>query len=279
MADERPAEVLAERPAEVPVESPDHVDLTAPVESAASPIEPLSTSPSVTALAVIETTALGLKLLTISMVILTLIGVAILGPFGFIPALLVAPLALLTWACQRAAQMWKDRYPDAEFEEPVLLQTLSPTPHPVLDERRMAHAESVARIHHSLPNLLEIFESEQDLSELVSLTRSLRIMLGEHFADDEAPGGLFEELVRLDPHVETDVRVLTHEHTRILGELDRLIHGYGDFRLKLETRRHGQIRNTRHELIERIRSHQRAEDRLIQTVYGVSLNTDLAAQA
>jgi len=243
--------------------------------------------------AVSRLVAVGLGLLTLFVALVSLLAVMVLGPFGAVLAIAVGPLYLAygaaagaaSWLESRAARR-SVRAADRALEpgageaaaapvEGGAPAALAPTEDRASTrrERRTTFHRRLERsvleirdLHHSLPALLDRLERERDgLSVLLQL-RALRDALEPHFRNEEAPGGLFEELQGLRPDLGPDVGTLATQHEEILAALDALLLPDPEADLP-----------SRSEVLEKIRRHQRNEDELVQLAYGFRIEGDLGA--
>lgn len=216
------------------------------------------------------------------MALLTAASMALLGPFGFLPALTIGPLVLLAeltgWLAEPSGRAKREAAPPAEAPAPIEPERIEREPvswvpaRPTLRTSLRRGLTEVARVHHTLPTLLGALEAEHEpLRQLLHL-QALRRHLEDHFRAEEAPLGLFEELKTVDPRAEDDLGRLCDEHQEILDDLTALteISALEDPAAASELPSQAQV-------LERIRNHQRNEDALVQQVYGFRVEGELGA--
>ncbi len=80
----------------------------------------------------------------------------------------------------------------------------------------------IAEEHRRLRELLGRVKDARDLGSLLPLLGELRAELVEHFAHEEAAGGLHDVIDDAAPHLLERVHDLFDEHRRCLDDLDRL---------------------------------------------------------
>jgi hypothetical protein len=120
--------------------------------------------------------------------------------------------------------------------------------------------------HRVLRSRLEALTDAADHAGILSGLQELPKMLAEHFADEEAVGGLYDDLARRCPSIFEEIEVLRGEHRAILEELEAL---------SREVRSHpgpdGAISETTRgavtRCVERLRRHEHAESKMIADVY------------
>lgn len=74
--------------------------------------------------------------------------------------------------------------------------------------------------HRRLWNLVERLERVSDLQALALRLGELRVLMAEHFAREEAPGGLQEAVD--EPRWDNALQALFDEHAECLAEVERL---------------------------------------------------------
>jgi hypothetical protein len=91
-------------------------------------------------------------------------------------------------------------------------------------------------------------------------------MLSEHFADEEAAGGLYDDLAKRSPAATEQLSELRREHRAILEELEALTRA-----IESHLEPDGSISEaTRADVtrcMERLRRHEHVESRMIADVY------------
>ncbi len=85
-----------------------------------------------------------------------------------------------------------------------------------------ASPAQIAEEHRRLRELLARIEATRELLPLVELLGELHAELEEHFAHEEAAGGLEDVIEDAAPHLLERVEGLYDEHRYCLRELDRL---------------------------------------------------------
>lgn len=123
----------------------------------------------------------------------------------------------------------------------------------------LARAES---IHWALDRLLELLEEATERGAIVEHLEDLARMLPEHFAEEEAAGGLFAEIEDARPANSRKIRSLRSEHQWISRALDE--------RLKRVREPHRTLRAIRRDvstLVARIRDHENREIGLVMDTY------------
>lgn len=80
----------------------------------------------------------------------------------------------------------------------------------------------IAEEHRRLRDLLGRVKDTRELGPLLTVLAELRAELVEHFAHEEAAGGLHDVIDDAAPHLLERVHDLFDEHRRCLDDLDRL---------------------------------------------------------
>jgi len=118
--------------------------------------------------------------------------------------------------------------------------------------------------HRVLRGQLEALTNAADRMGILSVLQGLPKMLSEHFADEEAVGGLYDDLAKRSPAVGKELEVLRREHRAILEELEALTR-------ELESHPEGDVgertRANVNRCMERLRRHEHVESRMIADVY------------
>ena len=117
----------------------------------------------------------------------------------------------------------------------------------------------IAEEHERLRALLGRVEGEKGLRGLLALLGELRAELAEHFAHEEAAGGLETVVAESAPHLAGQVDELFEEHRRCLEEVDRL-------RDKAAAILDGPAAEVRREVValcETLHEHERQETELL----------------
>jgi len=133
------------------------------------------------------------------------------------------------------------------------------------------HREMLERVevtHRDLRTLIEQLVSASDVESIASGLCDLPTILAEHFAEEEAPGGLYDGLRHRRPDVETELTQLRGDHVTLAGQVEALVAkadagGSGaakavDFEsLRAGTRAFADL----------LRGHERVESRLVSEIY------------
>jgi hypothetical protein len=120
--------------------------------------------------------------------------------------------------------------------------------------------------HRVLRGQLEALADAADRIGILSVLQGLPKMLSQHFADEEAGGGLYDDLERRSPAVSKELEVLRGEHRSILKELEALTH-------EVESHPEGEgsvserTRANVNRCMEKLRRHEHVESRMIADVY------------
>ena len=141
------------------------------------------------------------------------------------------------------------------------------------EERDRTHAASEAaepvpvwtrieRFHRMLVGLLRELEETTDPVRIRELVGTLDRDMPGHFADEVAPGGLFEALATRRPASESILKCLRQDHREILGML-RSLHR----RLEEMDPDDAGILEDKRAFVLRIRSHEQRENRLVTDTY------------
>lgn len=118
--------------------------------------------------------------------------------------------------------------------------------------------------HRALRSQLEALGEAADHMGILSKLMNLPKMLAGHFADEEAVGGLYDDLARRSPAISENIEALRREHRAILDELEALtreVQSDPEGTVS-ETTRRGLAR-----CVERLRRHEHAESSMIADVY------------
>jgi len=120
--------------------------------------------------------------------------------------------------------------------------------------------------HRELRSRLEVLTSSADLAGVLSRLLELPKLLAEHFAEEEASDGLYEDLARRSPALGEKLDALRHEHREILEDLETLSrdiqHSPGPQAQLGEDARRSISR-----CAERLRRHEQTEAAMIADVY------------
>ena len=125
-------------------------------------------------------------------------------------------------------------------------------------------AEKVTEQHKRIRGLLNQLDNTTDLRLIVPLLQELRILLDEHFEQEEAPDGFPKMIAEPAPHHARALDELFEEHKVILNNLDDVI----EKALFCLDGPLAQVRRAVTTLCEKMRSHEATETELLtDTVY------------
>lgn len=144
------------------------------------------------------------------------------------------------------------------------------------DEHRRPIAASpdhpVARIeedHSGVRSRIEEIEAARTRAGLGSALDGLPEQLRQHFALEESEGGYFEDVARRQPAISPQLQRLREDHRAMLEQLDELCRQLADRARSNEPEEdipphlHGAVT----EWVEKLRSHEIDESRIIADVY------------
>lgn len=120
--------------------------------------------------------------------------------------------------------------------------------------------------HRELRSRLDALTAAADQAGMLSSLQELPKLLAEHFADEEAEGGLYDELAARSPALGDRLDELRDEHRAILDELESL---------GRDLQRHPGTQGESGETVQqdiahcadRLRRHERVESKMIADVY------------
>ncbi|RMG09731.1 MAG: hypothetical protein D6731_19070 [Planctomycetota bacterium] len=116
--------------------------------------------------------------------------------------------------------------------------------------------------HKTLPETLDRIAVANDLERLPELLAPLAADLEAHFAEEEGPGGLFEQLRADAPHTDPKVQGFEAEHRALLAAL-RDLRTQTDEAVRLRA----AVDEARRALVHRLRRHHAAEEALVLEAY------------
>lgn len=132
-----------------------------------------------------------------------------------------------------------------------------PAPRPL----REIHT-ALADEHRRLMALVSLLEAEREISKLPAMLRELHDLLVDHFAHEQFPGGLYEQLGAYGSQHHAELRELIREHCSVLSAARALVEHaerpQADTRLLCEVA----------QLIEVLRTHEIKEHRLVRKLQG-----------
>ena len=76
--------------------------------------------------------------------------------------------------------------------------------------------------HQVIKKLLATIEGQPDLSQVREVVARFCTMLPQHFKEEEAPNGLYEDLRAVRPSMANAIRTLTADHVALNAELQAL---------------------------------------------------------
>lgn len=121
--------------------------------------------------------------------------------------------------------------------------------------------------HRSVLDAATALMQAAQVEQVATRLDALGAVVRTHFADEEGPGGLFDRIVEVHPGAQPSVDVFVAEHREILASVDALRSalrdvGGGDA---------AEVERLRARLVERIRSHEARESRLLAEVTALEL--------
>jgi hypothetical protein len=138
-----------------------------------------------------------------------------------------------------------------------------------MTERGRGEGDATGRIeddHRELRSRLDALTNKADRAGVLSSLHELPKMLGEHFADEEVAGGLYEELARRNPGLEKKLDALRQEHRELLQELEALggeLPSAGGADSAIDE----DLQRSIDRCADRLRRHEHAESEMIADVY------------
>jgi chromosome segregation ATPase len=126
------------------------------------------------------------------------------------------------------------------------------------DQSAGAVSARIERAHERIPEFLVELERAGELAPILEVLEGLGQLLPGHFSDEEGPDGLYEELAARRPANGSRLRSLQREHREILEALERLRQQAREAKTDLS-----DVWKARNAFVERVRSHERRESRLV----------------
>lgn len=144
------------------------------------------------------------------------------------------------------------------------------------EERETRHPTTplVSRIegtHARIRGDLQALEQAADVEVIRIVVDDLPGLFREHFADEERPEGLFDELRSLRPVIDSQLKFLQQEHREIMQALEDLKRQFAEAdQVTSEgelAQRHDHIRVSAHAFLNLVRHHERIESSLVAETY------------
>jgi hypothetical protein len=130
-------------------------------------------------------------------------------------------------------------------------------PRPLQD----VHAE-LADEHRRLMALVSLLEAERSIAKLPLMLRELHDLLVDHFAHEQFPGGLYEQMGAYGSQHHEDLRVLIREHCDVLSAARALLE-------HSERPQHDSgLLDQVARLLDALRAHELEEHRLVRKLEG-----------
>lgn len=120
----------------------------------------------------------------------------------------------------------------------------------------------IENFHRMMVGLLQELETSTDPARVRELVDTLDRSLAGHFEDEVAPGGLFDDLGARRPASESTLEFLRKDHGEILEMVSAL-----NRRLQELDPADPRIQQSRRAFLEKIRSHELIENRLVSDTY------------
>jgi hypothetical protein len=141
-------------------------------------------------------------------------------------------------------------------------RSTQPVERPELPRDREFAADPIrAQIERSHQRILAVVGEltvAREPGAIAAIAGTLAEMLVEHFAEEEEPGGLFDEIMARHPVSEPRLAGLRQQHRELLGRVTWLRENAGCGRESVVL-----VGAERGELIELLRRHEKSENRLI----------------
>jgi hypothetical protein len=124
--------------------------------------------------------------------------------------------------------------------------------------------DRIEGFHRTMAGLLRELDTATDPARIREVVDTLDRSLPAHFEDEVGPGGLFEDLGSRRPASEPILEHLRKDHGEILGMVSAL-----NRRLQELDPADPRIQQGRRAVLEKIRSHERIENRRVRDTYMV----------
>jgi hemerythrin len=138
--------------------------------------------------------------------------------------------------------------------------------HPITPIASRFHG-SHARLRRDLRMLAEA----EDVNQIRALVDELPALLKAHFAEEEKPDGLFDELESLRPVIDSQLKFLRQEHREIMETLEGLQQQFREADAVTQVgeleQRHDHIRVSAAAFLQLVRHHETIESRLVADTY------------
>jgi hypothetical protein len=122
--------------------------------------------------------------------------------------------------------------------------------------------DRIQDFHRSMVDLLRDLETATDPARIREVVETLERSLPGHFQDEVAPGALFDELGARRPASASILEYLRKDHGEILDMVSAL-----NRRLQALDPSDPRIQQGRRAFLEKMRSHERIENRLVRDTY------------
>jgi len=133
------------------------------------------------------------------------------------------------------------------------------------------HGEIIARVegvHRDLRELLDQLAGATDFDAIAAGLRDLPKTLADHFAEEEAPGGLYDALRHRRPTVESDIGRLCGQHAVLRDQVDALLDRVRAPGASSCTQADlASLRGEALSFIDLLRRHERMETWLVSEIY------------
>ena len=120
----------------------------------------------------------------------------------------------------------------------------------------------IRRAHKGIAGLLDELDGRRTPERNAEILKELGEVLPTHFADEEAPDGLFEHLRARRPRIHEQLTALREEHRSILEILQTLRAAKASTRDEAS-----RMENLKGAFLRKLRGHERNENLLVMDVY------------
>jgi hemerythrin len=126
----------------------------------------------------------------------------------------------------------------------------------------MGPVTRVRRAHKGIAGLLDDLDGSRSPDRNAEILSELGELLPRHFADEEAPDGLFDHLRARRPRIHEQLEALREEHRSILEILQALRAAKASTRDEAS-----RMENLKGAFLRKLRGHERNENLLVMDVY------------